>query len=239
MLSIRYAFLQCVVNQRQRSFKIDEEIIQSLVLALEKNAIQPEHLLRNLADRLSGDKMQTTAVTAPNKTAPEKGATHIIVGSAGIVLFHPYLEYFFRALNLLDDTGREIVYPGKAVQLLHYLVTGETYCQESETVLHKVLCGIKVNEPLYTQYPVSADEQAECQSLLEAVIRNWPALRNTSPQGLQETFLQRAGKLSRKDDHWLLQVEQKTVDVLLNKLQWPLSVIRLPWMESWLQVEWT
>jgi hypothetical protein len=101
MLSIRYVFLQRVVNQRQRSLKIDEEIIQSLVLALEKNAIQPEHLLRNLADRLSGDKMQTTAVTAPNKTAPEKGATHIIVGSAGIVLFHPYLEYFFRALNLL------------------------------------------------------------------------------------------------------------------------------------------
>lgn len=236
-LAIRYVFLQQVLARPHRDLRADERTVLHIVSALEKSGRQTEVMLRKLDDGLSTER----PVTAEKNALVEKDEKeqHIIIDNAGLVLFHPYLEFFFRAMGLLNETGFELLYPGKAIQLLHYLSTGKTVCAENETVLNKIICGIGEEETVYTQYPVSPEEEAECRSLLEAVIRNWPALKSTSPEGLQETFVQRTGKLSWKVDHWLLQVEQKTVDVLLNKLQWPLSVIRLPWMQSWLQVEWT
>lgn len=236
-LANRYAFLQRVAARRHRSLSVDERTVLCIVSTLEKAGLQTEAMLRKLDDLLLSER---SAAGEKEKREAKRGeeVKHIMVNNAGLVLFHPYLDYFFRAMGVLNKTGSELLFPGKAIQLLHYLATGKTVCAENETVLNKILCGIGEEEAVYTQYPVSPEEETECRSLLEAVIRNWPALKNTSPEGLQETFVQRTGKLSWKDGHWLLQVEQKTVDVLLNKLQWPLSVIRLPWMQAWLQVEW-
>ena len=50
--------------------------------------------------------------------------------------------------------------------------------------------------------------------------------------------MQREGKLTRKPFDWLLQVEQKTLDILLGRLPWGLSMIKLPWMPEMLRVEW-
>lgn len=236
-LAIRYAFLQQVVARPHRDLRTDERTVLHIVSTLEKSGRQTEVMLRKLEDGLSTERPVTTEKNA--LVEKEEKEQDIIIDNAGLVLFHPYLEFFFKAMGLLNETGSELLYPGKAIQLLHCLATGISVCDENKTVLNKILCGIGEEEVVYTQYPVSPEERAECRSLLEAVIRNWPALKTTSPEGLQETFVQRKGKLSWKDDHWLLQVEQRTVDVLLNKLQWPLSVIRLPWMRVWLQVEWT
>jgi len=74
---------------------------------------------------------------------------------------------------------------------------------------------------------------------LIAVINHWEVLKNTSADGLREAFLQRRGKLSRVDGGWLMQVEQRAIDVLLNKLPWGISIIKLPWMNEMLFVEWT
>jgi hypothetical protein len=38
---------------------------------------------------------------------------------------------------------------------------------------------------------------------------------------------------------WRLQVEQKAIDILLGSLPWGLNVVKLPWMESMLMVEWS
>jgi hypothetical protein len=51
--------------------------------------------------------------------------------------------------------------------------------------------------------------------------------------------LLRPGKLIRKEDgDWLLQVESRTFDVLLEHLPWGISMIKLPWMKKMLWVEW-
>jgi hypothetical protein len=50
--------------------------------------------------------------------------------------------------------------------------------------------------------------------------------------------MQRNGKLSVVDDGWLMQVEQKAIDVLLNHLPWGIGIIKLPWMNEILYVEW-
>ncbi|MFW6310568.1 MAG: contractile injection system tape measure protein, partial [Prolixibacteraceae bacterium] len=78
----------------------------------------------------------------------------------------------------------------------------------------------------------------EAESLLEAAIKNWPALKNTSPDGLRQNFLQRDGKLIKKEENYRLLIERKTQDILLDKLNWNISVVKLPWMKNLLHVEW-
>lgn len=78
----------------------------------------------------------------------------------------------------------------------------------------------------------------ECELLLQELIHHWSILKNTSITGLRETFLQRNGKISPVDKGWLLNVEQKGVDVLLNSLPWGIGVIKLPWNATTIFVEW-
>lgn len=228
-LIVRFVVLQKALGGNITKADLQTSVESLLTTVQLAHDLPVEKLLAALADKNEQHLQKKQDVSAENAFTVE---------NAGMVLLHPFLYYFFDELHLLDADKKTIDHPGKAVQLLHYLVTGEAECKESETVLCKVICGLDTGIPVYTAYELSDAERAECLNLLEAVIKNWPALKNTSAEGLQETFLQRTGKLSRKEDHWLLQVEQKTVDILLNNLQWPLSIVRLPWMKDWLQVEW-
>ena len=87
---------------------------------------------------------------------------------------------------------------------------------------------------------IEAFETAD--GLIKAAIGYWTVLKNTSPEGLRETFLRRSGKLSNRaeGEGWRLQIERKTVDILLEKLPmgWSYSVIKLPWMAEMVFVEW-
>ncbi len=65
-----------------------------------------------------------------------------------------------------------------------------------------------------------------------------PALASSSPAALRETFLQRSGALTYGDTGWLLDVERKTVDVILAQVPWQFSRIRHPWMPDLLAVDW-
>lgn len=85
---------------------------------------------------------------------------------------------------------------------------------------------------------LNPEAKIECEELLQAAIGHWSVLKNTSVDGLRETFLQRNGKISRVEKGWKLQVERKTVDVLLAKLPWGLGIIKLPWMNDMMFVEW-
>lgn len=56
-------------------------------------------------------------------------------------------------------------------------------------------------------------------------------MKNTSTRALQTAFLIRKGSLSMKDDRWILSVERKAYDVLLESLPWNCSMLRTPWMD--------
>jgi hypothetical protein len=73
---------------------------------------------------------------------------------------------------------------------------------------------------------------------LKAVITNWPKLKNTSVEGLRETFLKREGILTKKDNGWLLQVEKKTPDVLLESIPWSYSTLAFSWNNYIIFTEW-
>lgn len=160
----------------------------------------------------------------------------IYIGNAGMVLLHPFLPRLFDALGIAAQ--ERLLQPERALCLLHYLTTGKTSVPEYELTLPKILCNVPPKTPVERDVELTAIEQKEAAALLEAVIRHWEVLQNTSPDGLRGTFLVRPGKVSVRDGDWLLQVESRTCDILLDRLPWGISMIKLPWMKKVLWVEW-
>ena len=81
-------------------------------------------------------------------------------------------------------------------------------------------------------------DRLEVDALVAAAIEHWQALKRTSAAAVRTSFLQRSGLLKADDNGWRLQVESGPFDVLLKRLPWSLSVIKLPWMHTPLHCEW-
>jgi len=163
----------------------------------------------------------------------------IYISNAGIVLLHPFLPALFGNLKLVEEnTWIDKAAQQKAVLAMQFLVTGKDETEEFDLVLNKILCGINNEEVVPTTIIPDEETKTECDVLLMGVIKHWDVLKSTSIAGLREGFLQRHGKLSRVDDGWLLQVEQNAIDVLLNHLPWGIGIIKLPWMNEMIHVDW-
>lgn len=166
---------------------------------------------------------------------PEK----YVVRHSGIVLLAPFLKPFFTQAGLLDGNewkSREAAY--KAVHLLKFLSTGGQRSPEYTMTLEKLFCGLALEEPVPLEVHLDEKDTEEAESLLLSVIGHWKALRNTSIVGLREAFLKRDGLITRQESGWLLQVERKTLDVLLDSIPWGYSTVRLPWNDYLIFVEW-
>jgi hypothetical protein len=171
--------------------------------------------------------------------AVEEAAEKYSVKYAGIVLLAPFLKPFFSELNLLDNgEWKNIDCTFRGVHLLKFLSNGHRQTPEYSLVIEKILCGLPVDMPVPLNVAFEDGEIEEAESLLKAVITHWTALKNTSIDGLREAFLKRDGLLTKKDNNWLLQVERKTMDVLLENIPWGYSTISLMWNNYLLSVEW-
>jgi hypothetical protein len=184
------------------------------------------------------DLVPATRPEPARPAIPATGETgSLLVDHAGIVLLHPFLPRFLAGLGVATDA--ELLDPGRAVCLLHHLATGEVTAPEHRVTLAKALCGLPLDQPVEADAGLTDDETAEATALLEAAVRHWEALRGTSPGGLRAEFLQRPGLLSvTADGDWLLRVETRTADILLDQLPWGFSPVWLPWMSHLMMVEW-
>jgi hypothetical protein len=173
--------------------------------------------------------------------SPEEEKAGLFVTQAGLVLLHPFLRFYLEGVGLVEgDTFRDELAQQTAIYLMHYLATRQTDAPEYELVLPKLLCGWQLDAPVVRGLELAEAALAEGETMLQTVINYWDVLKSTSPDGLREGFLQRSGKLtSANDGNWKLQVEQQSIDILLGRLPWGLSMVTLPWMESLLIVEWT
>ena len=167
-------------------------------------------------------------------------AEPIYLELAGLSILHHFLIPFFTTLQLIENKkflSEEA--SQKAVQLTGYLATGKICIEEPYLILPKILCGMELSAVIQKDIIISDDEKQEAEILLKQVIEHWPALKNTSPEGLRNTFLKREGRLTRGGLGWQLDVEHKTWDILLAKLPWGYSLIKLPWMKEFLFVNWS
>jgi hypothetical protein len=164
-------------------------------------------------------------------------ADGILVDNAGVVLLHPFLPRFLGALGIADDDA--LVDPARALCLLHHLATGERSAPEHRLTVAKVLCDVPLDQPVAADVGLTAIETTEADALLAAAIQHWGALRGSSPDAVRGEFLMRPATLTADvDDGWLLRIESRTVDILLDQLPWSTSMIKLPWMSRLLRVEW-
>jgi hypothetical protein len=212
-----------------------EELIRSMKTVTIQNAI--EKFFDSSTDKDDDLIFEEDVVPKKKKQKVEEDALY--VNDCGIVILHPFLEMYLTDLGLITD--KQFVNDDackRSVLLLHYLSTGETQVAEFDLVLQKILCGLSIEQTLPAVIELSEKEISESGNLLRSVMNYWPPLKNTSIEGLRQTFLQRDGKLSQTETGWLLRIEQKTVDILLGKLPWGFSTIQLPWMQDLLSVEW-
>jgi hypothetical protein len=168
------------------------------------------------------------------------GEEAMYVNQAGLVLLFPFIESFFNQTQLIENKAfiNEMA-RAKAVHLLHYLATQKTSVGEYDLTLEKILCGVPTGMPIERDLILTENDLKSADDLLGVVIKYWTALGTCSPNGLRETFLQRPAKLSTSaDGNWLLQVERRTVDVLMDKLPWGCSMVKTTWMTRLMVVEW-
>lgn len=166
-------------------------------------------------------------------------AEALYVNNAGLVMLWPYLIRFFENLDLVSK--RQFVDTAathRAVGLLQFLADGQEQPVEYACGLNKILCGLDWDVVLDFGAPVSPAEMAACEELLQAVLANAPMLGALSVQGLRGSFLLRPGILRAGNGAWHLQVESASYDIILAKLPWQWSMVKLPWMEWGMMVEW-
>lgn len=161
------------------------------------------------------------------------------VNNAGLVLLNPYIKRLFTRFELtsnktfVSDFARE-----KAMHILQYIATGRDKHPEHQMALNKVLVGMPIQYPMRYDIALNETEKDVCNGLLEAIIQNWGALKNTSVEGLRASFFLREGNLTKEPQGWRLRVDKKAYDVLLAKLPWGYAILHMPWMQIPLYTDW-
>lgn len=219
---------------------VEDHIQNQLMLAakaLEGLPTVGQDALNN--NKMAGADTQTAEPPTQRPTTEKPTGRQIYyISNAGLILLHPFLENLFENCGLwkdnnwLYDDSQE-----KAVILTHFLYSDEQP-EESELVLNKLLCGLPIEQPVDIFYRPETALLEECRNLLLSVISHWQQLKNTSAEGLQNTFLLREGRITIDMDLLHLMVERSGVDVLLGSLPWGIGTIRTPFMKQFLNVEW-
>lgn len=167
----------------------------------------------------------------------EKADQDWLVEDAGVVLLHPFIQVLFAEFTISRKDGTGLLLPDLAVQVLYYLVYGNTPFQAHRLATIRCLCGLDESY-VVQEVDLPLDLKSESDQLLTSVISHWKVLKKTSVEGLRVSFLQRMGLISIEDDHFKLKVEKQSYDLLLDHLPWSYSIVKLPWMIKPIYVQW-
>lgn len=167
---------------------------------------------------------------------------HVPISNAGLVILFPFLPMLFIRLNMLSQDRRSLnsnESKVRAIFILQRLISNEDReYDEKDLFLNRLLINYPFNEPLPRRVELNQDELNTIDSLLEATKTNWSKMRNTSMRAFQESFLNRTGFIEKTEHEWILTVEERAYDILLDSIPWSYKLVRLPWMENILKVNW-
>lgn len=224
------------------SFPIDEErhyheiheIFQLAFLSPQPELTHQE----NPQSQIIGNELAATN-TDMFKEASFELKDPIYISNAGIILCHPFLPELFKRCGCINENS--FVSPEMqqyAIHLLHFLGSGKEHDMEYNLGFEKFLCGIQQNTPIDRTIILQDVHKEECQNVIISMIGNWTALKNTSSDGLRSSFFMREGKLDLMKSPVRLYIERQTVDILLDRLPWNYSIVKIPWLSDILYVEW-
>lgn len=211
-----------------------------LQLSLERIIEQPRQLSR-------ADQHARPDILLPKRsTISAEGERHklltgsINVRNAGIVLINTYLSVLLSRLELINAQKKFMSQEARlsAVHYLQYAVTGLDHTEEFLLPLNKLLCGIPLSHPIKENGDISEAHKILIDGLITAVISHWPSIGTCSVEGFRGNWLVRDGLLTDMEDRWELNVEKRAYDLLIHRSPFSFSVIRYPWMDKPLYVNW-
>lgn len=174
--------------------------------------------------------------------APEELPEALTVGNAGLCLLAPWFVRLFAMLGYLDEERkkfRNTASKVRAVFLLQYLASGEEKAwREAELAFNRLLTALPGHVPLPGRLPLADEERQTADGMVAGVKANWPQMNGTSVEGFRGSFILRGGTLEQEEERWLLTVEEKAYDLLLETVPWGFRQIRLPWLKKHVQVKW-
>ena len=237
-------FMNNTVSQLSIS-EIGSEIIgvndnSSLVAYNEKNGQRKEERKEERNDQ-EGNTLELNEIYSEHfiKKGEEKSIDSFSISNAGLILVHPFLKTFFSHLDITGNDGQiKQISNEKAVQCLHFMVVKSEIFNEEELVLEKVLCALPIDTPIPQKSLLTESDKEEIEVLLQELIKNWPVLKSAGSNWLREVFLQREGKLFINEKRIKIIVERKAQDILLDKINWNISMFKLPWIKNLIFVEW-
>ncbi|MCD8193885.1 MAG: hypothetical protein LUD74_04935 [Tannerellaceae bacterium] len=193
----------------------------------------PTHpLLATYLAKDSKEKKQLSAI-------PFLPPLQTYIGNAGLVLISPFFPLLFSRLGLTGTHGfKSEDEQVKAIYMLQYLIWGHTDFPEYEMELNRLLTNYPATTVIGRCPELVTHEKTTANGMLEGALQNWKKLQGTSIAGLREGFLQREGSLEEKEDSYLLQVETKSYDILLDTIPWNFRTINYSWMEKPLFINW-
>lgn len=221
--------IQSINAAQEHASPIDEQNRVINPMANESSSIKTDKPART-------DEPKDQAIKSEQPLFKDQEA-YLLVENAGLVLLHPFLKHFFTGIGLLNKDN-VLIDKVLAAHLLHYAATGRENDFEQQMAFEKYLVGIDPFESIPREVSISEGMKQEVENLLLAVRENWKPLQASSAAAVRETFLQRSGKLINEHPNPRLVVERQTVDILLNQLSWTISIIRFPWLEELIYVEW-
>lgn len=167
---------------------------------------------------------------------------YIFIGNAGLCLISPWTPRLFGMLGYLaedkksfKDTESKI----RAVFLLQYLTCSEEKeYQETKLAFNRLLVALPIHIPLPKRLELSSEEKQTAESLLSAVKSSWEKMKHTSVMNMQQSFIVRNGRLEEQEDKWMLAVDNRAYDILLDSVPWGFIQICFPWLKKNVQVVW-
>lgn len=197
-----------------------------------------ERLVREMEAALH---LEETERVLKEATQPQ----YLEVPNAGLCMLVLWLPRLFDMLGLLETRAdgkkdfRDIGARIRAIFVLQRLVTDEhREYKEQELAFNRILTTCPFCVPLPKTLELTDTEVQTVESMLAGVRSNWDKLKGTSVKGFQRSFIERPGKLEQRDDKWVLYVEERSYDILLDSLPWSYCTIRLPWLKKRIEVVW-
>lgn len=163
----------------------------------------------------------------------------IYIENAGLVILNSYFPILLERLGMIrSDQFLSKDQQMKAVLLLQYTMLDQPPLGEHHLPFNKLLCGLPLQEPIRTSIDNTEKELKVIHGMIEAIIQHWSAIGKSSIEGFRESWFWRKGKLQNKEENWELRVEQKSYDVLLDRIPFSLSPIKYTWMDKPIIVKW-
>lgn len=163
----------------------------------------------------------------------------LYINSAGLCIVWSFVPMlFFKSSLTQDNKFIDSKNQSRAVRLLGYVISGHEETPEYELALPKLMSGMAVSDALVATEPLTSEEKELANAMLTAILSHWTVLSNTSIEGLRESFIMRDGMLEENENAFYLNVEQRSIDMLLDQIPWSIHTISLPWMKKPIHITW-